>query len=334
MASTLALFLSLLAGQTCAHTFIWGVFVNSVDQGTNKGVRIPAYNGQNGKGGYNNSPVKDLDSIDMRCNVMGDVQAHDTIRVAPGDNLTFDWHHEIRNDTDDVIASSHHGPSLIYISPDPPTENSFVKIWHEGKYESNPFPQAGKWSTTSDIAKNFGHMNVRVPEGLKAGYYLIRAEMIGLHEGDVSWKANPRRGAQFYADCVQIEVTGEGTIKLPEGVSFPGAYSYSDPGVVHNIYCSTETAKPKTSTTPCVTDYIIPGPTVWSGAWPQTTPVSVGPVTGATTATPWSTWIGTDSVVTSVTFVDVKSQTVVGSEKYTATWSEVYETPSATAARW
>jgi cellulase len=177
----------------------------------------------------------DLDSIDMRCNVLGDVPAHDTIKVQPGDNLTFDWHHEIRNDTDDVIASSHHGPSLIYISPDPPTENSFVKIWHEGKYEAPPFPQTGKWSTTSDIAKNYGHMNVRIPEGLKAGHYLIRAEMIGLHEGDVSYKANPKRGAQFYPDCVQITVEGDGDVELPEGVSFPGAYSYEDPGVVHNV---------------------------------------------------------------------------------------------------
>ena len=289
----------------------------------------------------------------MRCNVMGDIQAHDTIKVQPGDNLTFDWHHEIRNDTDDVIANSHHGPSLIYISPDPPTENSFVKLWHSGKYESNPFPQAGKWSTTSDIAKHFGHMNVRVPEGLKAGHYLIRAEMIGLHEGDVSFAQNPKRGAQFYPDCVQILVEGDGEVELPEGVSFPGAYSYDDPGVVHNVshsftqvlvfssfadmmqvYCSTETKKPKTSTTPCVTDYIIPGPTVWSGAWPETTAVSVGPVTGVTTATAWSTWIGTDSVVTSATFADVKSQTIVGSSKYTASWSDTYATPTATAARW
>jgi cellulase len=215
-----------------------GVFVNGVDQGTSRGIRTPAYNGQAAKGGYNNSPVKDLSSIDMRCNVLGDIPAHDTIKVLPGDNLTLDWHHELRNDTDEVIASSHHGPSLIYISPDPPSESSFVKIWHEGKYSAPPFPQVGKWSTTSNIAKNFGHMNVRIPEGLKAGHYLIRAEMIGLHEGDVSYKANPKRGAQFYPDCVQIEVIGDGGVELPEGVSFPGAYSYEDPGVVHNVSIS------------------------------------------------------------------------------------------------
>jgi cellulase len=68
-----------------------GVYVNGVDQGTSRGIRTPAYNGPPGKGGYNNSPVKDLNSIDLRCNVMGDIQAADTIKVAPGDALTFDW---------------------------------------------------------------------------------------------------------------------------------------------------------------------------------------------------------------------------------------------------
>lgn len=66
--------------------------MNGADQGTYKGIRIPAYNGPPGQGGYNNSPVKNLTSIDMRCNVMGDIQAPDTIKVQPGDNLSFDWY--------------------------------------------------------------------------------------------------------------------------------------------------------------------------------------------------------------------------------------------------
>ena len=60
--------------------------------------------------------------------------------------------------------------------------------------------------------------------------------MIAFHEGEVSYKVNPRRGAQFYPNCVQIEVTGDGNVELPkDGVSFPGAYKYEDPGVVHNV---------------------------------------------------------------------------------------------------
>ncbi|KAF2793566.1 lytic polysaccharide monooxygenase [Melanomma pulvis-pyrius CBS 109.77] len=323
------LLFALIQGHAHAHTFIWGVFVNGVDQGLFKGIRTPAFNGAPNGGGYSNSPVKNLTSIDLRCNVLGDIPAPDTIKVAPGDNLTFDWHHDKRNPTDDVIAESHHGPSLVYISPDPPTENSFVKIWHEGLYESLPFPQPGKWSTSSNIRSNGGHMNVRIPEGLKAGYYLIRAEMIGLHEGEVSFEDNQIRGAQFYPNCVQIEVTGDGSVELPEGVSFPGAYQYDTPGVVYDIYCSTQTD----ATAPCaMTTYPIPGPTVWSGAWAETTSAPAGPLIGGTAVPPWSTWIK-KSIVTSATFTDKKSITVVGTSTYSAQWSSSYQTPAPTV-RW
>ncbi|KAF2740634.1 endoglucanase B [Polyplosphaeria fusca] len=334
MHSSSLLLLSLIQGHALAHTFIWGVFVNGVDQGLFKGIRTPAYNNGPNSGGYSNSPVKNLTSIDMRCNVLGDIQAPDTIKVVPGDVLTFDWHHDYRNDSDEVIASSHHGPSLVYISPDPPTEDSFVKIWHEGLYEEQPAPlEPGKWSTTSNLAKNGGHMNVRIPAGLKAGHYLIRAEMIGLHEGEVSYLKNPIRGAQFYPNCVQIEVTGDGDVSLPEGVSFPGAYDYDTPGVVYDIYCSTDKKRAATATVPCTTTYPIPGPTVWSGAWAETTSVPLGEVSAPTKATPWSTWIKS-SVVTSATFTDRKSVTVVGTSTYAAHWSEAYQTPAAASGRW
>lgn len=59
--------------------------------------------------------------------------------------------------------------------------------------------------------------------------------MIALHEGDASYLKNQFRGAQFYPNCVQIEVVGDGTVELPKGVSFPGAYDYSDPGVVFDV---------------------------------------------------------------------------------------------------
>ena len=154
-----------------------GVFVNGVDQGTFRGIRMPAYNGPPPKG-YANSPVKDLDSIDMRCNVLGDRQNPYTIKVEPGDSLTFDWHHNNRSKADDVIDYSHHGPILAYLSPDPPTENSFVKIFEKGLYELGSAPFApGKWATTADLKANNGLMNVRIPAGLKAGQYVPYAAL-------------------------------------------------------------------------------------------------------------------------------------------------------------
>ncbi|KAK4647025.1 uncharacterized protein QC761_121900 [Podospora bellae-mahoneyi] len=316
-------------GVAQAHVFIWGVFVNGVDQGTFNGIRTPAYNGPPPRG-YSNSPVKDLNSIDMRCNVLGDNQVPHTIKVAPGDNITLDWHHNNRTIADDVIDFSHHGPALVYLTPDPPTENSFVKIWEKGLYELGPTPfSPGKWATTWDIKANNGLMNFRIPANLKAGFYLIRAEMVGLHEADARFDQNSRRGAQFYPNCVQIEVVGDGTVELPEGVSFPGAYKYDDPGVHYNIYCSTERAP----LAPCTdaSTYKIPGPTVWSGAWPETTQVALGPVTGPTTATRWSSWIQ-QSVVTTATYDQAGSPVPVATSRYTASWSLAYAAPTASPA--
>ena len=41
-------------------------------------------------------------------------------------------------------------------------------------------------------------------------------------------------GAQFYMECAQINVTGGGSAS-PATVSFPGAYSGTDPGVLVNV---------------------------------------------------------------------------------------------------
>jgi cellulase len=60
--------------------------------------------------------------------------------------------------------------------------------------------------------------------------------------------------------------------------------------------------------------------------------VELSPVKGDTTAAPWSTWIQ-NSVVTSATFSDRKSVTVVGTSVYKAGWSSTYEVPAATG-RW
>lgn len=43
-ASSISL-LSLLAVSANAHTYVWSVWVNGVDQGSGNGIRHPAYNG-------------------------------------------------------------------------------------------------------------------------------------------------------------------------------------------------------------------------------------------------------------------------------------------------
>ena len=82
--------------------------------------------------------------------------------------------------------------------------------------------------TQSAGARSVG---VKIPQCLQNGDYLLRAEHIGLHS------AGSAGGAQFYISCAQITVNGGTGSYAPKNlVSFPGAYSATDPGIMINIY--------------------------------------------------------------------------------------------------
>ncbi len=71
---------SALVAIASAHTTIWNIYVNDVNQGVG-----------NTAGGYirfppNNSPVKDLTSKDLTCNV-ANVAAAKTVDVVAGDKV-------------------------------------------------------------------------------------------------------------------------------------------------------------------------------------------------------------------------------------------------------
>ena len=66
----------------------------------------------------------------------------------------------------------------------------------------------------------------------------------------------------------QLTISGSGTA-TPSGVSLPGAYSASDPGILINIHTTMST-------------YIVPGPTVYSGG---TTKSAGAPCSGVETGT-------------------------------------------------
>lgn len=75
------------------------------------------------------------------------------------------------------------------------------------------------------LRTNRGVHSVKIPEGLKAGAYMIRPELFTLHEADVPMTQNKDRGIQLYLECVQLVVEGSGNVELPQGVSFPGGLS-------------------------------------------------------------------------------------------------------------
>jgi cellulase len=64
---------------------------------------------------------------------------------------------------------------------------------------------------------------------------------------------------QYYPECAQLNIVGGGS-RAPSGselVSFPGAYSDSDPGLAVNVYANSAQTQ---------TCYTIPGPPLYSGA--------------------------------------------------------------------
>ncbi|KAK0505063.1 putative endo-beta-1,4-glucanase D [Armillaria luteobubalina] len=237
--STVPLILASAAffGVANAHSRVWSDWVDGVDQGAGAGVYI--------RQPPSNSPVKDLTSDDVFCNVDGTTAASSTISIAAGGTLTSEWYHDTRGD--DIIDSSHVGPIVAYIAPADatPGEDAWVKIYEEG-YDGS------EWAVTKLIA-NEGKVDITIPSTLAAGDYLYRIEILALHESDTLYTANSARGIQLYPSCHQLTVTGSGSTSLPGGVPFPGTYTDDEPGILFNVYSEDAST------------YVIPGPDVWDG---------------------------------------------------------------------
>lgn len=167
---------------------------------------------------------------------------------------------------------SHPGPMAFYIAKVPAGQTAATwdgkgKVWSK-IYQDKPtlgssmnWPSQGSYcfffSTSILICLSLQVSNtlcvicvqgarsvtVTIPKCLQNGDYLLRAEHIGLHS------AGSVGGAQYYISCAQITVNGgTGTYSPKNLVSFPGAYSANDPGVLINIYY------------PIPTSYRAPGP--------------------------------------------------------------------------
>lgn len=258
-------------GVANAHSRVWSDWVGGVDQGAGAGVYI--------RQPPSNSPVKDLTSDDVFCNVDGTTAASSTISIAAGGTLTSEWYHDTRGD--DIIDSSHVGPIVAYIAPADATagEDAWVKIYEEG-YDGS------EWAVTKLIA-NEGKVDITIPSTLAAGDYLYRIEILALHESDTLYTVNSARGIQLYPSCHQLTVTGSGSTSLPGGVPFPGTYTDDEPGILFNVYSEDAST------------YVIPGPDVWDGTSYDTSGYTDGSSASSTAAvsTASSTTAATSSAV-------------------------------------
>ncbi|KAB2571981.1 putative fungal cellulose binding domain protein [Lasiodiplodia theobromae] len=183
-----------------------------------------------------NSPVTDVSSNDLRCNVGGLASGSSTKtkEVAPGAEVGF------------ALDSSigHPGPLQVYMSKADSTAAEY-----DGSGDWFKVYEMGPGEITDDglqwLSNGLTNFTFPLPEETPAGEYLLRVEHVGLHG------ASEVGGAQFYISCAQIKVTGSGAGSPAPTVKIPGVYTGEEPGLKINIYW------------PIPTNYTMPGPAVW-----------------------------------------------------------------------
>lgn len=94
-----------------------------------------------------------------------------------------------------------------------------------------------------------------MPPNLAPGEYVLRHEIIALHVAFTSTGPYSLDGAEFYPQCVSLQVDGTGTKAITGGVDARTLYKGNEPGLTLNIHTSPDHA-----------GYVIPGPPVWTGA--------------------------------------------------------------------
>lgn len=167
-----------------------------------------------------NGPVTDVQSEAIRCYERSPgTAAPSTTTVQAGGDITF------------TAAPSiyHPGALSAYMAKAPGSAADFDgagDVWFK-VFQDTPTLNGQQYVWPSD---GKAELTFTIPQCIEDGDYLFRIEHVALHS------ASSAGGAQFYISCAQISVTGGSGTGPSELVSFPGAYSANDPGLLINIY--------------------------------------------------------------------------------------------------
>ncbi|KAI0844749.1 lytic polysaccharide monooxygenase [Daldinia vernicosa] len=210
--------------------------------------------------------------------------------VTAGSNVSITWNQ---------WPDSHKGPVIDYLadcggncSSVDKTTLKWFKIAEAGQLTLGAGSgTTGKWADDLIIEDSLT-WQVTIPSALKSGNYVLRHEIIALHEGGTEGKA------QMYPQCINLQVSGSGT-QSPDGVVGTQLYTSTDPGILHNIYNDEKLTS--------VSDYVIPGPALVkfdgssssNGGASSSSAASAQPTTTAPTATSAATSAATSSIATS-----------------------------------
>ncbi|KAI8935016.1 hypothetical protein NX059_008681 [Plenodomus lindquistii] len=234
-----------------AHQNFHQFWVNDVTPGYQAGIRMPP----------SNSPVTDLTSNDLACNVGGSKvpSGVDTVPANEGDTIKVQWD-----------QSGHPGP-ITHMLFGPVDDASMETGVGAGWFKIDEVNNVdGKWANEIMGAANMTR-EFKLPTGLASGEYLLRSEMLALHGSQTVG------GAQFYIGCAQLKITGTGSGSCGPTISLPGAYKPEDANIyIPNVYNGFD-----------VTSYTAPGGPVAScdgGAAPPSKP-SAAPIPSANATT-------------------------------------------------
>ncbi|KAI1250371.1 hypothetical protein MGN70_007424 [Eutypa lata] len=131
---------------------------------------------------------------------------------------------------------SHKGPVIDYLadcgddcSTVDKTTLKWFKIDEMGQVELGAGSgTTGKWA--DDVLIEDGlTWTATIPASIKPGNYVLRHELIALHEGGTVGKT------QMYPQCINLQVKGSGT-QSPEGTLGTSLYTPTDAGINYNIY--------------------------------------------------------------------------------------------------
>ena len=260
LSATLIGLAACLPGLTSAHGFVRGVRVNGAWTAGSDPVWFYSPAGQGPVTAGWDSLNQDLGFVEPARFGTTDIACHKSatagknfINVPAGTTIEIFWN---------TWPDSHKGPIIDYIAPFngesfhssyashvmliAPSAGETAGNLRWSKFSQKSIVSGQTWVTDSLIQNNFT-TTTTIPRNLAPGNYVLRHEIIALHG------AGSDNGAQNYPQCLNLRVTGSGTVRPTNGVAGTSLYTRSQPGIIFNLYTQ-------------YTSYPYPGPALWTAA--------------------------------------------------------------------
>lgn len=230
---TAALFTTWLAHQVAAH--------GTVTQVTYNGVKEGGYTPSNAVGtkpkktaakgvvwAANDQDIgfllpEDYNGPNIGCH-FNSQPALKAVSMAAGESLELTWKNWPSTDPHPGVFLNYLAPANSSWGTNTADALKFFKISEFG-YDPTVKNDKEDYGLATGSFKKAGKVStVTIPADIAPGSYVLRHEIIALHE------ANDKNGAQNYPMCINIELSGTGTA-TPPGVPATAFYKATDPGV-------------------------------------------------------------------------------------------------------